>query len=260
MLVLSLSLYFAGAEPVPEVACPKGRESVERAERYQAEADAELDAGHRVRAAELLGEVAAAYPECRSYHPRRMVAVQRALDARIAAYKADGQRSHLEAALASADDYLASLRAVYGDRADQTPGHRRLSELRAEIVALMPVEPPAPVVSTGPPASADKVNALKAPHRRVNTEPSSPPPRGSWLGLALGGGFAIGGGALAFGVGVAGASRGSAAGTAVTVASSLVIGGGLVMVGVAVHRRSLQMTLAPTIHPRLVGLGLQGRF
>lgn len=277
---LYLSLWFVAA--APEVACPADLAGVERAQRLQADADAELEAGRGPRAADLLGEVADAYPECRAYHGRRMMAIERALEQHRAAFAADGQRDHLVSALARVDRYLASLHAAHGAVAEQTQGHARLTAARTEILASLPpeLEPPPPVVTPSDPEPA-------GPRRdELPSEPKRPPERD----LMIGGGLAIGGGAIFLVMAIAGAARsvglereviesgctqsllgecaaidrrGNAANRAAVagvIGSTVLVATGAALLGVAARRRAAGMRLGATLHPRFVGLTLKGHF
>ncbi len=265
----------------PEVACPVDPVGVERAQQLQADADAELEAGRGARAAELLGEVADAYPECRAYHSRRMVAIERALEQHRVAFDSDGQREHLLAALARVNRYLVSLQAAHGAVAEQTLGYGRLMAARAELLARLPPEPPPPPVVT-----PDDPEAAGPRHPQLPPEPERSPERG----LRIGGGLAVGGGAIFLAMAIAGATRaaalereveemscteslpgecaaldqrGNAANrVAVTgvIGSTVLVATGVALLGVAARRRAGGMRLGATLHPRFVGLALQGHF
>lgn len=279
---LYLSSWFVAAAPA--LTCPADPAGVERAQRLQADADAELEASRRARAAELLGQVADAYPECRAYHGRRMMAMERALEQHLAAFAADGQREHLVAALAHVDRYLASLQAAHGADAEATQGHARLTAAREQLVASLPPEPepepPPPVVTPDDPETTGPRRVVPPP------EPKRPPGRG----LTIGGGLAVGGGALFLVMAIASAARsvalerevkelgcteslqgecaplnqqGNAANAmAVTgvIGSTVLVATGAALLGVAARRRAAGMRVGATLHPRFVGLTLQGHF
>jgi len=277
---LYLSLWFVAA--APEVACPADPAGVEQAQRLQADADAELEAGRGPRAADLLGEVADAYPECRAYHGRRMMAIERALEQHRLAFAADGQRDHLMAALARVDRYLASLQAAHGADAEQTQGYGRLTAARTDLLAILPPEPepPPPVVTLSDPVAVDP------PNDEPPGEPKPPPGRG----LIVGGGLVVGGGAIFLVMAIVGATRsvalereveemgctrslpgecaaldqrGNAANRvaiAGVVGSTVLVATGAALLGVAARRRADGMRLGATLHPRFVGLTLQGHF
>lgn len=282
--LLYLSLCFVAA--APEVACPSDPVGVERAQRLQADADAELEAGRGARAAELLGEVADAYPECRAYHGRRMMAIERALEQHRMAFAADKQRDHLVAALAQVDRYLASLQEAHGAVAEQTQGYERLTAARAELLVSLPPEPEPlpPVVTPDDPEAAGPGPPERPPERPP--EPERSPDRG----LRIGGGLAVGGGAIFLVMAIAGATRanalereveemgcmrslpgecasldgrGHAANrVAVTgvIGSTMLVATGAALLGVAARRRAGGVRLGATLHPRFVGLTLQGHF
>jgi len=289
-----LLLLLVASEPMPESACPTDHGGVERAVRYQADADAELDAGRPAQAAEFLGEVAEAYPECRAYHARRMMAIQRALEAHRSAFDADGQRHHLAAGLMQIDRYLESLRAAYGDLAVETMGHVRLSEARAALVLDMPAEP-AP--DSPPPTEVQNIGPADLPdvaRRQSLTEPltTTESTRGPGRGLTIGGGLAVGGGVIFLVVAISSAVRAAAidrqiedlalgcttslagqcseldrrgnaanrASVAGVVGASVLTVTGVALLGVGARRRATAMSLAPALHPRFVGLSLQGHF
>lgn len=241
------------SEPMPVVACPKDRTGVERAQQRHIDADAELTAGRPALAAKTFGEVAEAYPECSSYHERRRMALELALDAHEAAYQADGQWSHRKAALAQIEPYLESLRTVYGENAVHTTGYRSLTKRSTALRLVMPAEP-------SPPPELKTIDAVDLPPRRQPVNTPKKPPGKPWRGLAIGGGLVIGGGAALLGVAIASTTRGNLAGIAGVLGSSVLLGGGISLAGVAARRRSSQMMLAPVLHPRFVGMSLQGHF
>lgn len=285
--MLCLPLSFAALAPMPEVACPKDREKIELATQREADANAEREA-RPARAAELFGEVAAAYPECPAYHRRRMAATLSALEAHRAAFDADGQRSHLDAALAEVERYLHLLSIVYGDKASDNVGYGRVEAAGATLRPLLPAEPepeppPEPEkIATPTPASTDQPDN--------KPRPPAPPPRKSWRGPMIGGGLAVGGGAILLAVAIASAVRSASlerqveaagctaslqgdcaeidrrgdaanrAGVAAAISASVLVAAGVSLLGVGARRRSSEMKLAATLHPRFVGLAVQGRF
>lgn len=290
----SLFLRVVASEPVSEGACPTDREGVERAVRHQAAADAELDARRPAQAAELLGEVSEAYPECRAYHARRMMAIQRALEAHRSAFDADGERRHLVAGLTRIDRYLESLRATYGDRAVEKTGHVRLSEARAALIADLSAEsaPAEPIEDhqIGPADLPVAERQQEGPHEpRQSTKQTG---KIAGRSLMIGGGLAIGGGAIFLAVAISGAVRAAAldrqiedtalgctksladpcaeldqrgkaanrASVAGVVGASVLTVSGVALLGVGARRRATTMSVAPTLHPRFVGLNFQGHF
>ncbi len=295
--VLCLSLSFAAPVPLPEVACPKDRANIELAARREADANAERVA-RPARAAEVFGEVAAAYPECPAYHRRRMAATLSALEAHRAAFDADGQRSHIDAALAEVERYLGSLRMVYGDNAVDNAGYGRIKTEGAALALLLPAEAPpeAPPEAPSEEATGSENTAVRPPTSTVQPggepKPPTPPRRKPWRGPMIGGGLAVGGGAILLAVAIAsavgGASlerqvedpvrgctvslqgdcaeidrRGKATNRALVagaISASVLLATGVSLLGVGARRRSSEMKLAATLHPRFVGLAVQGRF
>lgn len=279
---LCLSLSFVALVPMPEVACPKDRANIELAARREVDANAEREA-RPARAAEIFGEVAAAYPECPAYHRRRMTATLSALEAHRAAFDADGQQSHLEAALAEVERYLDSLRTVYGDNAAEWVGYGRVEAEGAALRLALPVEAP-------PEAPPEAIVVSTAQPDETPPPPPPPPPRKSWRGPMIGGGSAIGGGAILLVAAIAAAVRSAslerqveAAGCtaslpgdcaeldrrgraahrvaiASAISASVLVAVGVSLLGVGARRRSSGTRLAATLHPRFVGLAVQGRF
>lgn len=285
---LCLSLSFVALVPMPEVACPKDRANIELAARREVDANAEREA-RPARAAEIFGEVAAAYPECPAYHRRRMTATLSALEAHRAAFDADGQRSHLEAALAEVERYLDSLRTVYGDNAAEGVGYGRVEAEGAALRLALPVEAP-PVA----PPEAIVVSTAQPDETTPPPSPSSPlppsPPRKSWRGPMVGGGLAVGGGAILLVAAIATAVRSASlerqveaaectaslpgdcaeldrrgrvahrVAIASAIGASVLVAAGVSLLGVGARRRASETRLAATLHPRFVGLAVQGRF
>lgn len=299
MSVAFFALLTCAVEP-SVVSCPKDRSGVERALRLQVEADGELGAGRHAEAAARLGEVADAYPECTAYHKRRMNAVLRAVEAWRAAFEASGDRSHLDAALAFTDRYLASLEAVHGTEVAVQDGYVRLQQTRSETLALLPVVEAEPPVAAPP-----RVDPLdRAPARSSRVEPEGPrsaaAPTTAEAGLDLrrrrlliSGGLALGAGAGTLIMLIAGVVRGNTIErdiedqvrgctvplqgvcadmddrgqlanrvyAAGMVLTPLLVGAGAALVAVAHRRRpDRSFSLVPTLHRRHLGLGLEARF
>jgi hypothetical protein len=274
----------------PRSACPDEPTIFERALRRQSDADAALEAGQLELAAQLLDEVADAYPECPSFHKRRLMAVLRAFEARRAVFGTDGRREHLDVALARIEAYLESLRRALGDQAEGSAGYVRGEAARQEILQQLPSEPNDRPRDLGP------ISPIDMPDRPARTHGTTAPrePTRPWRPLAIAGGVAVGA-SLALlvvtidsgvravrrenelespGLGCTEMDprwacmdlqhRGQAAQrtfVASLVMTPLLLGAGAALLAVAGRRqRSSRMTLAPTIDRRAIGLTLQGRF
>lgn len=285
---LCLSLSFAALVPMPKVACPKDSANIALARRREADANAEREA-RPARAAEIFVEVAAAYPECPAYHRRRMTAMLSALEAHRAAFEADGQRSHIEAALVEVDRYLKTLRTAYAYDAESSEGYSRIE---AEGVALRLVRP-----AEAPPEVPPEPKIIAGTDQPGPDQPPSgtpiPPPlpkRKPWRGPMIGGGLAVGGGAILVAAAIANAVRSASlerqveaagcteslpgdcaeidrrgrvahlAAQASAISASVLVAAGASLLGVGVRRRSGAMKLAATLHPRFVGLAVRGWF
>lgn len=292
-LLLALQNPAAGSD----VPCPDDRTGVESALERQREADDELDAGHLARAAVLLAEVAESYPECTTYHGRRMMAILRSVETLLAANEKEPRQVFLDVALRRIDRYLESLSATYGEAASTTPGYGRLAEIRHEVDTVLPRETADEIVDEPVTTleSAPTSPAVPRPEAAVKDEPTVARPAKAWRSLALGGGFTIGIGAALGATAIAGAAlqverekevRDPAIGctksnielpgrcndldregnaylqttVVTTILAPIFVGAGAALLAIASFRKRANLAASPTIQPRFAGMVISGYF
>lgn len=138
------------ASPEPRECPPDASERAAESRSQVARGQASYDSGAFVDAAESFAQAVRTYPECDTYHLRRVTALEQA----VATYRElHGGRSErigfIEKALALVDEYLVDLRARHGPAADTLEGLATATALRerldSELSAGRPaVAPPPP--------------------------------------------------------------------------------------------------------------------
>lgn len=160
-------LAFAPPEP-PR--CPSdARARGEAAKELMVGAQHSFEAGKFVEAADGYARAVQAYPECGTYHLRRITALEQASVTFLRLYADKRDNTYLERAIALLDGYLADLRGHYGAEAEAQEGFATASTLHSQLQseldaaspaegATMPETLPAETTATPPTRSDARVS------------------------------------------------------------------------------------------------------